>query len=254
MHEYCRYRTIRFGFNIYGADEHSSGDRRPQLSHPNVVLWRRSAVERMSEHRPEALGDQRIVEGSDEEIIERLAHGDLTALDALYGRYARPVYSLALRILQDPADAEEVTQDVFERVWCHAPRFDPARGPVGTWLLSMTHHVAIDLVRKRQRRPQTVGSEAGDPPGRLQSEGRETVVDSALRNVQAEQVQRALRSLPPAQQQAIELAYFGGLSHLEIATLLGDPLGTVKARIRRGMERLRSALESFGVVGNGDED
>ncbi len=190
------------------------------------------------------------MEGSDEELIERLAHGDLTALEALYQRYARPVYSLALRILQDTADAEEVTQDVFERIWRHAPMFDPARGHFGTWLLSVTHHVAIDLVRKRQRRPQTVGSEVTEPTGRLESEGREDVANSALRNVQAEQVRRALRSLPPAQQQAIELAYFSGLSHLEIAAMLGDPLGTVKARIRRGMERLRSSLESFGVEGD----
>lgn len=187
------------------------------------------------------------MEGSDEELIERLAQGDLAALDALYERYARPVYSLALRVLQNRADAEEVTQDVFERVWRHAPVFDPTRGRVGTWLLSMTHHVAIDLVRKRQRRPQTVGSDSGKPSSQLPAEGREDVIDSALRNVQAEQIRRALRSLPPSQQQAIELAYFGGLSHVEIAAMLGDPLGTVKARIRRGMERLRSALESFGV-------
>ncbi len=187
------------------------------------------------------------MEGTDEELVERLAHGDLSALEMLYGRYARPVFSLALRILQDQADAEEVTQDVFERVWRHAPTFDPSRGRFGTWLLSMTHHVAIDMLRKRQRRPQTVVDQTTEGIGPVNNTERDDVVDSALRNVQAEQVRRALRSLPPSQQQAIELAYFGGMSHLEIAAMLGDPLGTVKARIRRGMERLRSALESLGV-------
>jgi RNA polymerase sigma-70 factor (ECF subfamily) len=186
----------------------------------------------------------------DEELVGRLAQGDLSALETLYGRYARPVFSLALRILGDNADAEEVTQDVFERVWRHAPTFDAERGRFGTWLMSMTHHVAIDKVRKRQRRPQTVQGEAAERVALVLPDPVADVSESTLRNIEAQQVRRALHSLPPSQQQAIELAYFGGLSHLEIAAALGDPLGTVKARIRRGMERLRSALESFGVEGD----
>lgn len=186
----------------------------------------------------------------DEELVGRLAQGDLSALETLYGRYARPVFSLALRILGDSADAEEVTQDVFERVWRHAPTFDAERGRFGTWLMSMTHHVAIDKVRKRQRRPQTVQGEAAERVALVLPDLGADVSESTLRNIEAQQIRRALHSLPPSQQQAIELAYFGGLSHLEIAAALGDPLGTVKARIRRGMERLRSALESFGVEGD----
>lgn len=186
----------------------------------------------------------------DEELVGRLAQGDLTALEALYTRYARPVFSLALRILGDTADAEEVAQDVFERVWRHAPTFDAERGRFGTWLMSMTHHVAIDKVRKRQRRPQTIHGEAAERVALVLPDTGPDVSESTLRNIEAQQVRRALHSLPPSQQQAIELAYFGGLSHLEIAAALGDPLGTVKARIRRGMERLRSALESFGVEGD----
>lgn len=186
----------------------------------------------------------------DEELVSRLAQGDLTALETLYARYARPVFSLALRILGDSADAEEVAQDVFERVWRHAPTFDAERGRFGTWLMSMTHHVAIDKVRKRQRRPQTVHGEAAERVALVLPDTSVDVSESTLRSLEAQQVRRALHSLPPSQQQAIELAYFGGLSHLEIAAALGDPLGTVKARIRRGMERLRSALESFGVEGD----
>lgn len=197
-----------------------------------------------------AMGDKANVEAGDEELIERLAHGDLAALDLLYTRYSRPVFSLALRVLDNSSDAEEVTQDVFERVWRHAPSFDVDRGRFGTWLLSMTHHVAIDSVRKRQRRPQTVSGDAAEQATRVLPDTRADVAESTLRNMQAEQIRRALRSLPDSQQQAIELAYFGGLSHLEIAAALGDPLGTVKARIRRGMDRLRSALEGFGVEGD----
>ena len=189
---------------------------------------------------------------STDEVL--LAQGDLAALDLLYTHYARPVFSLAVRILGDPADAEEVTQDVFERVWRHAPTFDPSRGRLGTWLLSMTHHVAIDYLRKRQRRPATMGGGAAELAARVVPDTGVDVSGAVLHNVEAEQVRRALRSLPPTQQQAIELAYFGGLSHLEIAALLGDPLGTVKARIRRGMERLRSALEGFGVGVDTDAD
>lgn len=212
----------------------------------NVAYSDASAVER----RRTQWGDGSNVEATDEELIERLAGGELAALDALYTRYARPVFSLALRILSDSADAEEVTQDVFERVWRHAPTFDAQRGRFGTWLLSMTHHVAIDRVRKRQRRPQQVAAQAMEwtAPDPL---AVRDVSESALLNVQAEQVRRALHSLPSSQQQAIELAYFGGLSHLEIAAVLGDPLGTVKARIRRGMDRLRSALERY--VSEGEE-
>ncbi len=196
------------------------------------------------------VGDNVNVEVVDEELIERLARGDLAALDALYTRYSRPVFSLALRVLGNSDDAEEVTQDVFERVWRHAPSFDNARGRFGTWLLSMTHHVAVDSVRKRQRRPQLVEGESSEQAARVLTDARNDVVEITMRGMQAEQIRYALRSLPAPQQQAIEMAYFGGLSHLEIAAKLGDPLGTVKARIRRGMDRLRSALEGFGVEGD----
>ncbi len=187
-------------------------------------------------------------------LITRVAAGDIQALDALYTAYARPVFSLALRILGDAADAEEVTQDVFERVWRHARSFDASRGRLGTWLLSMTHHVAIDHLRRRQRRPVTMGGNAADLAARVVPDDQVDVSGTVLHDVQAEQVRRALRSLPPDQQRAIELAYFNGLSHLEIAALLDAPLGTVKARIRRGMERLRSALEGFGVGTDPDAD
>src|SRR5919202_3696921 len=189
------------------------------------------------------------VQESDEALIGRLAGGDLEALDALYGRYARPVFSLALRVLGDEGEAEEVTQDVFERAWQHAAAFDQRRGRLATWLLSMTHHVAIDAVRKRQRRPQLVGGEPGALALQLAADPSADVAGTSVEHVQGAQIRRALRALPDPQRQAIELAYFGGLSHLEIAAALGDPLGTVKARIRRSMDRLRAARAELGVEG-----
>lgn len=187
----------------------------------------------------------------DEQAMERLARGDLGALEELHQRYARPIYSLAIRILGDERDAEEVLQDVLERAWRHAPSFDRQRGRVATWLLSMTHHVAIDVLRKRQRRPQAADSETAEKAGRLLADPAPDAADQALHNEQAELIRAALRELPEAQKKAIELAYFKELSHLEIAALLGDPLGTVKTRIRRGMERLKAVLQGT-QAGNDD--
>jgi RNA polymerase sigma-70 factor, ECF subfamily len=181
-------------------------------------------------------------DADDERLISQLAVGDLRALEMLYQRYVRPVFSLAYRILDDAGDAEEVTQDVFERVWRHAPNFNQERGRFATWLLSMTHHVSIDLLRKRQRRPRAVDSETAERISRVTSDQSDDVLEQALRSVEAERVRQALLSLPESQQKAIELAYFKGMSHMEIAALLGDPLGTVKTRIKRGMERLKAAL------------
>jgi RNA polymerase sigma-70 factor, ECF subfamily len=189
------------------------------------------------------------VQETDEELIGRLAQGDLKALDLLYERYARPVFALAARILGDDGEAEEVTQDVFERAWRYAPSFDRSRGRFGTWLLSMTHHVAVDLLRKRRRRPPAIGGEVAALALGQTPDPRVDVAKAVDDDEHAARVRSALLSLPEAQRQAIELAYFRGLSHLEIAASLGDPLGTVKARIRRGMERLRVTLLEAGWDG-----
>jgi len=189
------------------------------------------------------------VQDSDEELIGRLARGDLDALEALYSRYSRPIYSLALRILGDEGEAEEVTQDVFERAWRHAPSFDRSRGRLATWLLSMTHHVAIDVVRKRQRRPQVMAGEGGALALKMAPDPQVDVAGTIYDSLMGVEIRSALHMLPEPQRRAIELAYFDGLSHLEIAAALGDPLGTVKARIRRGMERLRTVLAGIGREG-----
>ncbi len=239
-------------------------ERRQHLLLPAAIRSRApSAVPCSKEqHRPMISATSTLAEFSraapastttDTVLLQRLADGDLAALDTLYTRYALPVFSLAVRILGDAADAEEVTQDVFERVWRHAARFDPARAPFGTWLMSLTHHVAIDTLRKRHRRPLTLHDDHTELVVRHLPDPALDVGDATVQHLLGDQLRRALRSLPVAQQHAIALAYFGGLSHGAIAAALGLPVGTVKSHIRRGLLRLRATVAGFGLVSDPDE-
>ena len=184
-------------------------------------------------------------ESTDEQdvtLVAQLVAGHVQSLEVLYIRYARPIFSLAFRIVGIEADAEEVMQDVLERVWRRAPTFDPNRGRFGSWVLGMTHHVAIDALRKRGRRPQFIEGEAATQVVAWTADARVDVAETVIQNEEAQRVRQALQTLPNAQREAIELAFFKGMSHLEIAVATGDPLGTVKTRIRRGMERLKAVL------------
>ena len=185
---------------------------------------------------------------TDERLLALLAHGDLDALDLLYRRYARPVFTLAVRVLGDASDAEEVTQDVFERVWHSAHRFDPARGSAGRWLLTIAYHVAMTALRRHYRHPQLCHTDDTD---RLVQRIPDTALDVgvvAVDRLESHQLRRAVRSLPTPQQHAIALAYFAELSHADVAAALGAPLGTVKSNIRRGLTRLRATVDGLGLV------
>jgi RNA polymerase sigma-70 factor (ECF subfamily) len=178
---------------------------------------------------------------SDREAVVRMSAGDPEGLSRLYDRHARAVFSLALRIVEDRAEAEDIVQDVFSQAWFQARRYDHARAPVAGWLLMMARSRAIDRLRSRRVRP--------DHSPAFDDHQFDTVVDPAPRQdleaISAEQagrVRSALEALPPGQRRAIELAYYEGLTHTEIAERLGEPLGTVKTRIRLGMLRLREAL------------
>ncbi len=183
---------------------------------------------------------------SDREVdiaaLAGVAQGDPRALEMLYDRYARLVLSFALRIVGDRPAAEEVVQEVFIRVWQRAGFYQPGRGAPVTWLLSITHNLAIDEVRRRRRRPQTAD---GEDPGLALANAADpapNVEDEVwLRDVGAT-LASAMARLPPAQRVAIELAYFRGLSQREIARELGDPLGTVKTRLRLGLRKLELEL------------
>ena len=175
----------------------------------------------------------------DRALLGRIARQDQEALAALYDRHARVLYSLALRIVGDRELAQEVLQDTFLRCWNGAERYDPDRGQVMAWLTGVTRHRAIDLLRSR---PHQARLREGGPlpaPDRLagprQPDAGETVL---LRRAMT----TALAALSPAQREAIELAYFDGLTQTEIAQRQGEPLGTVKSRMRSGLERLRAAL------------
>jgi RNA polymerase sigma-70 factor, ECF subfamily len=182
----------------------------------------------------------------DLEAVERMARGDANGLTALYDRHARAIFSLAFRILRDQADAEETVQDVFSQAWRQAARYETRRGAPAAWLLMMTRSRAIDRLRSRR---------AASPPGgdvrteRL-AEFSSPDVAPDVQVVTADQAARlrhALNDLPAVQRLAIELAFFEGLTHAEVAERLEQPLGTVKTRIRLGLIRLRDAMQEASL-------
>jgi RNA polymerase sigma-70 factor (ECF subfamily) len=160
----------------------------------------------------------------------------LADLESLYDAHHRQAIGLAYRILGDLGDAEEVVQEVFLSAWRTGHQFDPSRGTSHAWILAMVRNRSIDVLRARRRRPVQPLVEGVDPPD------TQDVTAQAASNVDAAAARSALEALPPEQKQVIELAYFGGLSHTEIATQLAAPIGTVKGRIRLGLDRLRTAM------------
>jgi RNA polymerase sigma-70 factor (ECF subfamily) len=162
-------------------------------------------------------------------LIRRLRSGDHKALGEFYDQYAGLVNGLAIRILRDPAEAEDTVQEVFVQVWKQAARFDPSRGTPQAWLCTMARTRALDRLRKRTSR-------------REEPEEAAPAANPAPRNEEALAVRRALDGLPQDQRRALELAYYEGLTQSEIAERLAEPLGTVKTRIRTAMIRLRGVL------------
>ena len=178
-------------------------------------------------------------------LVQRMANGDERALGELYDRHGRVMYTLAYTIVGERADAEEVVVDTFGQAWRGAAQFDPGRGSVGAWLSTIARTRSLDLVRARGRRARVLERAAvfvndDTAPPNPADRGAEL-------NEASTAVRRGLDALPAAQRQAIELAYFGGLSQSEIAAKLGEPLGTIKTRIRDGMKKLRELLTKDGA-------
>jgi len=181
----------------------------------------------------------------DDELMDRLERRDLGAFEALYDRYGDLVYSVALRVVGDTYVAEDVAQDVFLRVWRRPEQFDLNRGKFVTWLMSVTRNRSIDERRSRGRRLRHEVLPSGYEEEDVLPSGNERD-DPALATVLSDEraaVRQAMEVLPQEQKLAIQLAYFSGLTQQEIANKLGQPLGTVKTRIRLGMQKMRGALQ-----------
>jgi RNA polymerase sigma-70 factor (ECF subfamily) len=177
---------------------------------------------------------------ADEDLISLVQARDARAFSTLYDRHSRAAYSLAYRMMGEPQAAEDVLQDALLKVWRNASSYRPERGSVRTWLLSIVHNRGIDQLRhlaSRRRMQEKV--EAAAPT----SQPSDAFTES-WRNVQREQVREALRSLPEEQLKVLELAYFSGYTHVEIAELLELPLGTVKGRMRLGLKKIRDYFSS----------
>ncbi len=192
--------------------------------------------------KAEAGAHPNLAELGDADLIGRAAEGDARALEVLYDRYACVVFSFALRIVGDRQLAEELLQEVFFRAWQQGGAFRAGRGSFVTWLLSITHNMAIDEVRKRQRRPQKADNEESEETLGAMADTGVGVEDEVWLGALRETVAGALRQLLPKQREAIELAYYQGLTQREIAEQLGVPLGTIKTRMRLGIQKLREAL------------
>jgi RNA polymerase sigma-70 factor, ECF subfamily len=175
---------------------------------------------------------------SDEAVVALTARSDDVALAELYDRYGRAAYGLAFRVLRDDALAEDAVQEAFLAVWRGASRFIPERAKASTWIMTLVHRRAVDLVRREERR-------RADPLPELELEsGEPSAADIVWLRLERERVQAALRQLPDQQREAIELAYYGGFTQSELAERLGEPLGTIKSRMFTGLSRLRELLDN----------
>jgi len=183
---------------------------------------------------------------SDEALLSAIARGDVLAMDSLHQRYSRILYSLAYRMVADHQIAEDLIQDAFLSVWRRSTSFSPQAGAARSWLISILHHRAIDYLRRVRRRSH-IQEAPLDEIELDETTAVSDVWDEAWRSVQSSQVRAALMQIPPEQRLVIELAYFQGWTHTEIAEGTLTPLGTVKARMRLGLNHLKRALLEQGI-------
>ena len=198
-----------------------------------LLALNRSPVRQRTGHDPD------LAHLSDEALVALLARGDDGALAELYDRFGAVAYGLALRVVRDAALAEDAVQEAFLMVWRTASRFVAERAKARTWILTLVHRSAVDLVRREQTRRTDPLTDQPDHGGR-------TAEEEAWLRLERARVQEALKRLPDQQREAIELAYYGGFTQSELADRLGEPLGTVKSRMFTGLSRLRDLLEETG--------
>jgi RNA polymerase sigma-70 factor (ECF subfamily) len=179
--------------------------------------------------------DSSITDMDDQELLRRIRLRDQDAMRVLFKRYGGAVFSVALRILRDPSQAEDITQEILFQLWRSSEAFVHGRGSLGAWLVVVARNRSIDALRRRKPTDSVEDVILASP---------QNLASEAERDVMIEKVRSYMAGLPPEQQKSIELAFFQGLSHTEIATKTGDPLGTVKTRIRLALLSLRKALEA----------
>jgi RNA polymerase sigma-70 factor (ECF subfamily) len=182
---------------------------------------------------------------ADEDVMQLVRRGDARAFETIYERHSAAAFSLAYRMMGTRAGAEDVTQEAFLSMWRSGARYDRARGSVRTWVLGIVHHRAIDALRRATVHDRR---RAGDEGIEERFEARERTDAEVARRQEAGAVRSALATLPPDQVQVLELAYFGGFTHTEIADILGAPVGTVKGRMRLGLKKMRAQLGEGQVV------
>lgn len=180
---------------------------------------------------------------ADAALLQRMAQGDQTAFAALYDRFSRPLFAAAVRILNDASEAEDIVHDVFLSLWQKARDFETTRGSAFAWAVTLTRNRAIDRLRSRRRRAELLSEAAPSDLGYGQGASDDSGDHLAIKE-KARAVRTALGGLPAEQQRALELAFFSGLTQQEIAEKLAEPLGTVKARIRRGLMKLRDSFST----------
>jgi RNA polymerase sigma-70 factor, ECF subfamily len=195
--------------------------------------------------RPSANSKEKLRKLADEELMEKVAGNDADAFEVVLERHSDAAFSLAYRICGRRSLAEDIAQEAFLSVWRSGARYDRARGSVRTWTLGIVHNRAVDALRRsgvhERRRASDEGiEETLQAPERTDSQ----VLDKAV----SQEIRGALGELPPEQRRVIELAYFGGFTHLEIASILGTPVGTVKGRMRLGLQKLRGHLQGCETV------
>lgn len=194
----------------------------------------------MTASGPSEHPDERHAE--DARLLTRVAAGDREAFSELYDRFSKPLYATAVRILTDTAEAQDVVHDAFVALWDKARTYESSRGTAFSWALTLTRNRAIDRLRSRRRRAELLDNSAPSDLGLDENSSGPSADASADSSDQAAAVRAAVETLPPEQQSALKLAFFSGLTQEEIATRLRTPLGTIKARIRRGLLKLREQL------------
>jgi len=193
----------------------------------------------MSVSEPSPSPDDRA--GVDADILRRMSNGDKAAFAELYDRFSRPLFSTAVHILSDASEAQDIVHDVFLALWEKAALFEPSRGSAFSWAVTLTRNRSIDRLRTRRRRTNLLEKSAPEDLG-YQATTAEAAGEQAAAGDEATVVRQAVAGLPAEQKRAVELAFFSGLTQQEIAERLKEPLGTIKARIRRGLLRLRDSI------------